>query len=485
MSAPAAVGSTATALRWSAVSLLGRQGAQLAFAVVLARLLGPDAYGLVSAALAYITIGSLVLDQGLAAALIQRPTLDPREPGAAATLNLALALALGAATAALAPTLAGFFHTPDLAPVVAVLGAGLVLKALAIVPRALLSRRLDFKVIALADTAGAAAGGAVAVAAALSGAGYWALVAQTLAADAVVAAVLLGCVRGPRPNAALGQLSGLMSFGTRVFIANLLSVFSRNADNILVGRYLGTTALAYYSIAYRVLLAPVQMLGFVVTRVLFPSFARMAEQPARIRAAVQQGTGMLAILAFPLMALIAVAAPQWVPLLLGRQWSAAVLVIQILAVTGARQCVYSLTPALMTGLGRADLHMRFAIVATVLQLGGIVAGLPFGIVGVAVGYGLGGVAATPLSIALQRRLVGIGVAEHLGSLVAPLHAAGWVVATYLCVSAVVPGPGAVGGLAVAGGLALGAGALAVRLAHPRAARQYLAVAGQVIRGRRG
>jgi PST family polysaccharide transporter len=425
--------STARVLRWNIVSLAGRQLVQVASSILLARLLGPDQYGLTTILSVYAALTLIVLDQGLASALIQKPELNDREPGASSTLNIVLALVLGGATSLCAGAVAGFFHTPQLAPMLVVLGAGLVLKGLAIVPRAMLSRQLEFRPVAQADLVGSLLGAATGVVVAWRGGGAWSIVVQVLLTDAVVAVVLLVACRGPVPNLSMGALRGLFRFSASVFGSSLLANIARRIDDILVGHHLGPTQLGYYSLGYKVLLLPVQLLSGVLNRALFPLIARRSTDAMYVRRLLRSSTLVLSGIAFPGMALVALCAPVAVPAVFGTDWAAAVPVVQILAVTGARQCVFSVTSTLMIGVGKADWQLRFAIVAVSTQVLGIVVGLQFGIVGVALGYTIAGFVVTPLMISIQRRLTGVSWKQQLGLLVPAVHAVLWASAGFVAV----------------------------------------------------
>ncbi|WP_180357927.1 lipopolysaccharide biosynthesis protein [Streptomyces sp. NP160] len=481
MSAPVAfAGRTAArATRWSAVSVFGRQLAQVLFAVVLARIIGPEEFGLVSAATVYATLTALLLDQGLSAALVQRRDLPEGAGRAVATLNVVVALVLGGLTWVLAPALADFFSAPELSLAFRVLGAGLVLKALAVAPRALLSRALDFRPVAVGDVAGAVCGVAVGLGAAFSGAGYTSVLAQVLTTDAVVAAVLLVAARGPLPGASLGPLRVLLPFSARVFGANAVAYFSRNTDNVLVGKVLGLEALAQYAMAYRVLVIPVQLLGQTVKRTLFPAFSRMADDPPAVARALVAGTELVALLAVPVMALVACAAPEAVDLVLGPAWAPAAPVMTVLALAGARETVFYITPSLVSALGRAGTTLRLELVSTGVQVVGIVAGLPFGILGVAVGYATAGLLMTPVFLAVQRRVTGVTVGAQLRALAPAATAAAAGSVAYLAVAAALTGT--VVTLA-AGSLVFVVVALAaLRVVHPAAAKRATARLREVAR----
>jgi PST family polysaccharide transporter len=180
---------------------------------------------------------------------------------------------------------------------------------------------------------------------------------------------------------------------------------------------------------------------------------------------------MLAMIAIPSMVTLTLVAPLGVPIVLGDKWTPAVPVIQILAITGARQAIYSVVPPLMMGFGRADWQLRFACGAVTVQIAGIVIGLQAGIVGVAWGYTIAGFIMTPVMIEIQRRLVDVSWREHAATVLPPVHAMLWGSAAYLLFGFA----GLPDGLHLVLGAiaALGVFAVVLWLAHPRYSREVL------------
>lgn len=466
-------------VRWSLLAVLSRQGMQILSALVLARILGPASYGIISAASIYITFVSLLLDQGLSAALVQRPSLEKRMAGAASTLNIAMSVVIAAATWFLAPSLAGFFHAPELSPVLQLLALGLPLKALAITPRAMLSRVLRFDGIAWSDMVGAAAGAVAGVAAALAGASYFAIVYQVVVTDFLAAIILMVFCKGPVPNFHVRSVVPLLGFSLNVFATNFLAYFSRNVDNILVGRFLGVTSLSLYGMAYRVLVVPVQLVGQTVNRIMFPAFSRMAHDRALVRQNLLNATRILAMAVIPAMALVACAAPQLVAVVLGPEWMPAAPLISVLALGGARETIFYITPTLMKGMGHARLNLGYEIIAGLVQVGGIVIGLQFGILGVAVGLTAAGFLLSPVLLLIQSKMCGVRIRSQLGTLVPALHASFWGAGAYLAV-ALSPLPDIP--VIVLGTLAFAALTLLVLfLFHRKAARWVLAQSQLLVR----
>ena len=458
------------AARWTAGSTVARQALQVAAAVVLARLLGPQTYGLISVATLFTVVSTLILDQGLASALIQRPVLGRTLPGAVATLNLVVGAVLAGLTWILAPSIAGFFGAPDLPPLLRALALGLTIKAAAIVPRAMLTRELDFRTVGRAEILGAVVGTAAGVTAGFAGAGAFAFVIMTVLTDiAVLAALLVGGPRHP-PNLHLRQVGEILPFSLRVFGTNIIAAFSRNTDNVLVGRYLGVTQLSFYGMAYRVLVLPVQLIGQTAARLMFPLLSREAGDQHALARRLLVCTQLLATATVPVMAWLACAAHQLVPIVLGPQWQPTAAIISVLALAGAREAVYYVTPSLMKATGNAALNLRFEIASTLIQVTGIVIGLRFGVVGVAAGYALAGLAVTPILLLVQRRLTALSVRRQLGALIPPIVCGAAGAAAYLAVAAIAGSPwvalvGGSAGYVVAAGLA--------GLAFPRWRRETL------------
>lgn len=441
MNQQAFAGKTAAkGVRWTLGAVLAKQGFQVLCAVVLARILGPAAYGVIGAATVYIMFMTLLLDQGLSAALIQRESVSARTAGAAAGLNLLMALVLSGLTVLAAPAVAAFFRFPGVEQVLLLLAIVLPLKALAIVPRSMLARRLLFRGIGAADIAAAALGAAAGITAALLGAGYFSIVYQVLATDLLTALVLLAASRGPVPNLHLAEVRPLLAFSASVFATDWLAYFSRNTDNILVGRVLGMSALSFYGMAYRIMVIPVQLIGQTVNRVMFPVFSRSAGNREAVAGHLYSTTRLLAMLVIPMMALIACAAHDLVLLVLGDAWLPAAPLMAVLAIGGARETIFYITPPLMKGLGRAGLNLRYEVLAFVVQVGGIIVGLQFGLLGLAVGVTSAGFLLVPVLLVLQRRLCGVRIRTQLGNIWPPLHASLWASGAYLALLVVPTAP---------------------------------------------
>lgn len=463
--------------------MFGREGSRFIFTVLLARLLGPHEYGVAAQATVVIAIVCIVVDQGLSAALIQRPSVSPEMPGATVSINVAIGTLLTVATAAISPLWAAFMNTPVLGPMLAVLSVELVIRSAAITPRAMLIRSMQFRTIAIVDTLGVISGGALGLVAALIWQNAWAVVIQLIGTDMVglLAMILLGVAY--KPNLHLRPVLELFGFSWRASATGvLLNSVATNVDNALIGWRWGPVALANYALAYRLLMLPVGLATATVGPVLLSAFSRMTDDIATAGAQMTRTVRALATVSIPAMALIAVAAPQLIAVFFGPQWRSAVPIIQVLTLAGAVQTVYKCsTASLLLGFGKAAFALRYALLVTIVTTMGIVAGLPFGVFGVAVGLSSATGLLVPIEWIIRKRVLDISVRTQIASLLPAVHGGVWVAAVYLGAVRVVPS-GGVGLLVVGTTLSAAAGVTVVRVCH-RSLYDELSQIGRHLGGR--
>lgn len=471
----------ASAFRWSGIATLAREVARAVFTVLLARLIGPEDFGVAAQAVVYISIVGLLGDQGFSSALIQRKAVEPEMPGVVASVNLAVGAALTLITIAIAPLWASFMHTPALTGVLLALAPTLVLGTATVTPRAMLIRTMQFRTMAVADTVGVIGGGVLGLACALIWRNYWAIVVQFVSTTllTLLIMVFLGAIY--RPNLHFRYLREIASFSWRAFTAGLLlNSVSRNIDNLLIGRFQGPQALAFYALAYRMLLLPVQFVGNSVSSVLFPVFSQLADDVSALATEMTRATRTLAALSLPAMALVSVAAPQLVFLTFGSQWAPAVPIVQVLTIVATIQTTYGpSTHPLLLGIGRAKLNLQYAWLSTIVTVVGIVAGLPHGPLGVAIGYGAANALLMPVEWLLRWRILGLTFGHQIASLLPACHTAVWVAATYLATAAVLPNNDLLL-LLVGSSLALLVGAVVMRLAHRTLFNELVAMFARLI-----
>jgi PST family polysaccharide transporter len=360
---------------------------KVAVLVLLTRLLSPADFGVVSAALIVIGFSLTFSQMGLGPALVQRPVLEPRHVSTAFYASIGFGLIVAALVWLSAPLGATFFRMERLAPVIRVLALMFPILGFSTVAENLLQRELRFRLLANVDVLAYGVGaGVVGGTLALLGWGVWSLVAAQLAWALLRAALLLRAappILQPRPSWAC--LRELLEFGSGQSAARLGAFLANQADNVVVGRWLGAVALGLYSRAYQLMATPTLLLGDVLDNVLFPTMARVQHEPHRLASAYLQGTALLALLTLPAGVVAAVLAPELVAVAFGSRWEALVAPFQVLAVGMMFRTSYRMSDSVSRATGKAySRAWRHALYAVLVFLGALI-GQNGGVTGVAIG----------------------------------------------------------------------------------------------------
>jgi O-antigen/teichoic acid export membrane protein len=339
--------------------------------------------------MARLAIGLIAIfrELGITSAIIQRKQLSEEFLSSVFWANLVLALATFGLAIAASPLVALFFRQPETGAIVRWLAAGFIVSALASVPSALLTREMAFRKMMIIEVAAGGFGTCSAIFLALRGAGAWSLVISSLAGTCVTTVFLWrSCRWRPKWLFSGMELRSIASYSLHLSGFNVMNYFSRNADNTIIGRYLGAYQLGFYQLAYNLMLYAVQNISQVMSRVLFPVFAKVQDDNARFRQAYIKAVSTIAVITFPMMGGVMAVAEPFVRAVLGEKWYPVASLLIILAPVGLMQSVVTSVGNIYYAKGRADWLFRWGLFATALSVGSFFAGLPWGIRGVAVAY---------------------------------------------------------------------------------------------------
>lgn len=428
---------------WAGVEQWGGQLVGLLSFLVLARLLTPAAFGLLTMAALVVALLQAIVQQAFADAVVQRTDPSPELLDTAFWSTVGLGLAAAGIIAAASDSIASMFDAPNLGPVVAAMAATVPLAGLGSTHHAILRRKLDFRPLAMRGLASNLAGGVAGVALALAGAGVWSLVAQTLLTAAVGSLLLWRTVLWrPKLRFDGGAFGRLASFAGSLSAANAVNFVNRYADDLIIGLFLGPVALGFYTVAYRLLWSTTQVLTGIASMVGLPVFSRLTGDPARLRDVFCLALRMIAVLAFPVFAGIAIVAPELILVVFGARWLPSAGALRVLCAIGLLHSVSSLNPSAMVAAGRPDWVLRITGLNAVLNVIAFLVGVRWGIMGVAVAYVVRGYLTSFLPIVLLRSLIGLPARRFLrqiyGAAAATLPMAGAMFGVALSIDATAP-----------------------------------------------
>jgi PST family polysaccharide transporter len=409
---------TATALRsalWvMAESWLVRLVSLVAF-LALARLLDPADFGIMALAGIYLTFCSFVIDQGFGTALVQREDLDAGHLDAVFWAQLALGALVAAFTFAAAGWIARLFDEPGLEPVLEALAIFPAITALTLVQQAQLRRELRFAALAIRHIVSAVIGAAIGIAMAALGYGVWSLVAQMLSGAVVGLAILWGASRWrPRLAFSLQSFRELTGFGAAVFGHELVWTLSYQVDKLLLGRFAGAAPLGLYTVAQRLVSIVGEVLVVGLQGLVVPVFARVQNDRAALLRGLFRAYRLIAFIAFPAFAGLALIAPELVPILLGAKWAEAVPVVQASALPTLVYALGFFLSNVLTAIGRPGLRLGLTTLQAALSALFVLAALRWGPAAVALAMGAAALLAYAVNAVMLQRLVGLGpLAYHL------------------------------------------------------------------------
>lgn len=360
-------------------SQAGRMVVTLGGAVVLARLLGPEEYGL--AGMVAVATGLLMVfnEAGLSLATVQRERVTQAEVSGVFWLQLLISAAVAIVSAALSPLLAWVFSEPRVLEMNLALSTSFVVIGLYAQHQAILRRQMRFMALGTIELVAVTGGIASAITSAFLGAGYWALVIQPLAQYAITLPLTWTLCRWRPSWPAIGAgVRAHVDFSKHFLGYKLLEYVARSADRALLGWIAGAHVLGLYNRAYTILALPFGQIAMPVSFVVIPALSRLQANAAAFRALLTRSLGVLAWLTFPIMAYFVACAEDVVWLLLGPKWADAAGLFRFFAIGAVAMPMSAGLNWVLIPLGRTDRMLRWGMVSSSVGLATLIGAAHFG-----------------------------------------------------------------------------------------------------------
>lgn len=325
---------TVRGMQWTLGAAVLGAAVQVGYSAVMARLLDPEAFGLLAMGLVVLRFGSHFGSLGVGSALVQKQDLSEATVRAAFTASVLLSLLVFAIFWTFSPLVGGLFGSPEVVPIVRALAASFILTNLSVTAQSLLRRELRFRVLSFIEVLSYVFGYCITgIAMALTGFGVWSLVGATLAQSLVSAIALnVACQHSFRPNFSWQDMKPLYTFGGKVSLITFVVVLSSNLDTLVIGSVLGASALGLYNRGQLLVNLPLQKFSTSLSKVLFPAFSRVQNEPEKLRHSYLVLVGVAGSVLMSVGFGMAAAAPEIVSTILGPGWEGAIPIVSILAI---------------------------------------------------------------------------------------------------------------------------------------------------------
>lgn len=424
---------TVRGVAWSFVERFSVQGVTFILELIIARLVGPDNFGLIAMLAIFMSVSQVFIDGGFSSALIQRQERSETDFSTVFYINLGISMALYALLFACAPLIAAFFGQPILEPVTRVYSLNLVINSLVAVNKTKLTIAVDFKTQSKISFFSALLSGLLGVALAFMGWAVWAIVWQTIASAVLNVLLSFYYVRWfPRARFSTASFHKLFAFGSKLLVANIISSVYAKIYDVVVGKKFSANQLGLYSRADKFNQFASSNISGILQRVSFPVLSRIQDDDTRLLGAYRKYLQMSALVVFPLiMGLCGIARPL-IELLLGQQWMGTVPLLQILSFAYLWDCVVIVNLNLIYVKGHSDYVLRLEIIKKSVAFAILLATLPFGLVTICLGRVVYAIVSFYMNTHYTRKLLNYGfltqVCELLPIIVLStmVAALGWV-----------------------------------------------------------
>ncbi|WP_308872828.1 MOP flippase family protein [Thiothrix subterranea] len=383
---------TIAGIGWNSVGNIFRQAFQLLTLIIMARLLSPEEFGTFAILMVFVGFFNIFAMMGTSQVVVYLDSPSQRMLSTIFYFNIGTGLFLSGVLYIASEYIESFFKISDLATYLQLIGISFIPLTLSLVQKALLEKALHFKKVVIIETLALGVASLAAIIAAFYEIGIYSLILMVLLNNALLAIGLWVSTQWkPSLTFHIDDLKTIWNYSANLTGFSFINYFSRNADQFLIGKFLGSSSLGIYSIAYKIMLYPLDNISRVIVRVLFPAFSEIKNDNVRFKAAYLKAISFIALITFPIMMGLLATADNFVALALGDKWSEMALILMILAPIGMIQSVVTTVGSIYTAKGTTGLMFKIGAVNAVVTVLSFIVGLPFGLEGVAISYAIANV----------------------------------------------------------------------------------------------
>lgn len=348
----------------------------------LARVLLPEAFGMIAMLQIFVSIGQTLMDGGMTSSLIRTPNPDQKDYSTVFFLNVTLSIIVYGLIFGSSGFIADFFRKPLLQDILKVYSLSIIVQSLIAVQLAKFTKELDFRSQLILEIPSLILSSIIGIYLALNNYGVWSLVWLHVSKSLFFAAqVWLFVGWRPKPVFDIQTLREHVNFGYKLTLSSLLNTIYDNLYNIIIGRMYSATQLGFYDRANSLRQLPVLTISSALNKVTYPMFAAIQDDEQKMKRTYK--VVMEAVLFFmaPMLVLLAVIAEPLFVILLTEKWLPAVPYFQILCFASILYPIHAYNLNVITVKGRSELFLKLEILKKVVITIGILISLPFGIYG--------------------------------------------------------------------------------------------------------
>ena len=382
-------------------------------ALVVARFVTPEDFGVVLIAVTALTLGRAVTDMPINQALVRKDTLDRADLDTAFTLSLLRGALVGAVLAALAYPFARIYSADELAPMMLVLVAAPVAAGLVSPALVRFTRALDYRPASVAEIGGKLAGFVATISMVLATGSSWSIVLGLVLGPAATAAI--GYAFAPyRPGLSLARLAEIFRFAGWMNLANSVATLNVEGGRFFIAAILGNAAMGLYSIGHSIAQTAIWSLSGPIVETLFAGLVQVKHDVSRLLEGYLNAQSVMVATLLPIGVFLAAGSEPLIRLLFTEEWQEAASVVAWLAPAMAVQMIAAPVQSLAMALGRSRPVFDRNLLVLVVTVPLVVAGAYLdGIAGAAIGRLIGNLVWVAVGLDMANRYLGTTYARQM------------------------------------------------------------------------
>lgn len=386
-----------SSLLWRFGERLTAQAVTLIVSIVLARLLSPSDYGLLSMVMIFITFSEVLINNGFGTALIQKKNADDIDFSTVFYFQILFSLAIYILLFVASPYIGIFYGNKQIVPVLKLLGLRLIISAVNNVQHAYVSKHMLFRKFFWSTLFGTLLSAVVGLTMAYKGFGVWALVGQYLT-NSIVDMIVIFITIPWKPKAMFSfkRLSAMLSYSWKILVNAIFDTLYSQIRALVIGKKYSSEDLAYYNKGQQFPTIIENNINMSVESVLFPAISDIQDEHEKVKRLMRMSIKTSSYVMCPLLIGLAVISQPFVELVLTEKWLPCVPYMQIYCIVLMFNPIHTSNIQAIKAIGRSDIVLKINIVNKV-----------FGIIALLLSYNYG-----PLYIAyslLATTVIGVVV----------------------------------------------------------------------------
>lgn len=423
-------------LLWKFAERVSAQVVTMVVSIILARLLEPSHYGIISIVTIFITLANVFVSDGFGSALIQKKDADALDYSSVLYFNIAFSIILYGILWLAAPAISSFYGSGYelLTPVLRVLSLRIILSAINSVQQAYISKKMMFEKFFWATLFGTIVSAIVGIIMAYKGFGVWALVAQYLTNTTVDTIILqLSLNKWPILGFSFSRLKNLIGFGTRVLFSNLLITGYQELRALIIGKVYSPEDLAFYDKAKQFPNIVVTNINSSLSAVLFPKMSQLQDSREEVKRITRKSIRFGSYLMCPMMLGLAAVSKPFITLLLTEKWLPCVPLLQLLCINSMCMPLHTANMQAIKAVGRSDITLKMEIIKKIIELAVLISVMRISVSAIVIGMASCSVLFVFLNAFPNIKLIGYSFSEQIADLMPSIIISGLMAGVVLLI----------------------------------------------------